>query len=297
MSWSIKVPSSTANLGAGFDSIGLALNLYLELNIEEADEWQFIAASACLEGIPIGKENLVYQIVEQVAKLYGKENQIPACHVTMKSEIPLARGLGSSATAVVAGIELANVLLDLHLTEADKVQIATDMEGHPDNVAPSLLGGCVIGHYDGTVTYSQVAIKGVTFVACIPNFELKTKDARNALPVQFSFKESVQASSVANVSIAALCQGDWQTLGEMMDKDPFHQPYRKALIPHYDELHHYLKEQGAYGVFLSGAGPTMLAVVEEEKANSLVDKWKEGYPDYDWFALQVEHRGSVVEKI
>ncbi|MGN8645275.1 homoserine kinase [Gracilibacillus sp. HCP3S3_G5_1] len=297
MSWSIKVPSSTANLGAGFDSIGLALNLYLELYVSYAEDWRFIAISDCLEGIPTGKNNLVYEIVEQVAKLYNKENQIPACQVEMKSEIPLARGLGSSATAVIAGIELANVLLDLDLSKADKLQIATDIEGHPDNVAPSLIGGCVIGHYDGDVTYSQIAIKGVTFVACIPHFELKTSDARNVLPEQLSFKESVQASSVANVSVAAICQGDWETLGKMMEKDHFHQPYRKSLIAHYDELYHYLKNKGAYGVFLSGAGPTMIAVVDDKKVFSLVKEWKAAYPDYQWLPLQVENTGSIVETL
>ncbi|WP_208589112.1 homoserine kinase [Gracilibacillus suaedae] len=296
MSWSIKVPSSTSNLGAGFDSIGLALNLYLELHVTEANKWEFIASSACLQGIPTGKDNLVYEIAERVATQYGYPDQMPACRVEMKSEIPLARGLGSSATAIIAGIELANILLDLKLTDDDKLQIATDIEGHPDNVAPSLLGGCVVGHYDGKVSYTRIPVKGVTFVAVIPSFELKTKDARAVLPNQFTFKESVQASSVANVSVAAICKGDWETLGEMMEKDPFHQPYRKALIAHYDELYSHLNE-GAYGVFLSGAGPTMIAVVDDKKVFSLVKKWKAEYPEYQWLPLQVENTGSFVEQI
>ncbi|MGP4040578.1 homoserine kinase [Gracilibacillus sp. D59] len=296
MSWSIKVPSSTSNLGAGFDSVGLALNLYLELQVSVANQWEFIAASECLEGIPTGKDNLVYEIAEQVAAKFGQAERMPSCHVLMKSEIPLARGLGSSATAIIAGIELANVLLELNLSNDDKLQIATDIEGHPDNVAPSLLGGCVVGHYDGKVSYTQIPVKGVTFVAVIPSFELKTKDARAVLPKEFTFKESVQASSVANVSVAAICTGDWETLGEMMEKDHFHQPYRKALISHYDELYSYLNE-GAYGVFLSGAGPTMIAVVDDKKVFSMVKKWKAEYPNYQWLPLQVENSGSKVEKV
>ncbi|SHM92443.1 homoserine kinase [Gracilibacillus kekensis] len=295
MSWSIKVPSSTSNLGAGFDSIGLALNLYLELQVTRANEWEFIAGSDCLEGIPAGKDNLVYEIVEQVAAKYGKTDQLPACRVVMKSEIPLARGLGSSATAIIAGIELANILLELGLSRDDKVQIATEVEGHPDNVAPSLLGGCVIGHYDGKVTYTQIPIKGVTFVAVIPGFELKTKDARAVLPKEFSFKESVQASSVANVSVAAICKGDWDVLGEMMEKDHFHQPYRKSLIPHYDELYHFLNQE-AYGVFLSGAGPTMIAVVDDKKVFTVIKEWQNKYPDYQWLPLQVENSGATAYK-
>ncbi|MFC4404831.1 homoserine kinase [Gracilibacillus xinjiangensis] len=294
MSWLIKVPSSTSNLGAGFDSIGLALNLYLELKVKRAEEWEFVPASACLEGIPRGKDNLIYEIAEKVADLYGKKKELSPCLVEMKSEIPLARGLGSSATAIIAGIELADILLDLNLSKDEKLQIATDIEGHPDNVAPSLLGGCVIGHYDGKVNCTQIPVKGVTFVAVIPNFELKTKDARAVLPNEFSYKESVQASSVANVSVAAICQGNWKLLGEMMNKDYFHQPYRKSLIPHYDELHEYLSLQ-AYGVFLSGAGPTMIAIVDDKNVFNTVRQWKNDYPDYQWLSLHVENSGVYVE--
>lgn len=294
MSWLIKVPSSTSNLGAGFDSIGLALNLYLELQVTKAEEWEFVGTTEGLKDIPTGKDNLVYEIVEKVAIQYEKSNVLTPCRVEMKSEIPLARGLGSSATAIIAGIELANCLLDLNLTQDEKLQIATDIEGHPDNVAPSLLGGCVIGHYDGKVTYTQIPVKGVSFVAIIPNFELKTKDARSVLPKHFTFGESVQASSVANVSVAAICKGDWAVLGEMMEKDHFHQPYRKALIPHYDEVYQHAI-QDAYGVFLSGAGPTMLAVVEEEKASATIEKWQTDLPDFKWLKLSVENNGTAVE--
>ena len=295
MSWVIKVPSSTSNLGAGFDSIGLALNLYLQLHVSLAEEWEFVAGSDCLEGIPSGKENLVYQIAEQVANQYGKEDKLRPCKVIMESEIPLARGLGSSATAIIAGIELANLLCDLHLNKDEKLQIATDIEGHPDNVAPSLIGGCVIGHYDGRVAYTKVPVKGVTFVALVPNYELKTSDARAALPKQFSFKESVQASSVANVTVAAICQGNWELLGKMMAKDHFHQPYRKSLIANYDDLYRYLNKD-AYGVFLSGAGPTMIAVVDDAKVTSILDKWKREYPNYEWLALKVENNGVHVSE-
>ncbi|UOQ48146.1 homoserine kinase [Gracilibacillus caseinilyticus] len=296
MNWSIKVPSSTSNLGAGFDSIGLALNLYLELDISKAEQWEFIPKSECLKGIPSGKGNLVYEIVEQVAEKYDKAQDIPACRVEMTSHIPLARGLGSSATAIIAGIELANVLLQLQLTTSEKLQIATDIEGHPDNVAPCLLGGCVIGHYDGEVSYTKIPVNGVTFVALIPSFELKTKDARAVLPDTFSFKESVQASSVANVSVAAICRGDWRTLGKMMEKDHFHQPYRKSLISHYDELYDYLLEE-AYGVFLSGAGPTMIAVVDDKKVFLTLKKWRNDYPEFKWLPLQVENSGAKVDRI
>ncbi|WP_186576406.1 homoserine kinase [Aquibacillus kalidii] len=295
MSWVIKVPSSTSNLGAGFDSIGLALNLFLELKVTKSESWEFIPGSDCLNDIPTGKDNLVYQIAEQVAVKFDKGPLSP-CRVEMKSDIPLARGLGSSATATIAGIELANVLLDLNLSQEEKLDIATNIEGHPDNVAPSLMGGCVIGHFDYEVNWIKAKVENVTFVAIIPNFELKTKEARAVLPSTFKYQEAVHASSIANVSVAAICQGDWELLGKMMKKDLFHQPYRKYLIPHYEELEAYL-EESVYGTFLSGAGPTMIAIVNNIKVEELLNKWKADYSQFEWLPLQVENEGSMTMEL
>ncbi|WP_231631476.1 hypothetical protein [Halolactibacillus sp. JCM 19043] len=128
MSWRIKVPATTANLGAGFDSIGVALDLYLFIKVSASDEWAFVSHSKHLHDIPKGKDNYIYKIAKQVADRYDK-GALPACHVELFSDIPLARGLGSSATAIACGIELANLLLDLHLSDHDKVQIATEIEG------------------------------------------------------------------------------------------------------------------------------------------------------------------------
>lgn len=295
MSWVIRVPSSTANLGAGFDSVGLALNLYLDLKVARSDAWEFIPCSDCLNDIPTGKENLVYQIAEHVAKQFDYSD-LPSCRVEMQSDIPLSRGLGSSATATIAGIELANILLDLQLSEEEKLSIATQIEGHPDNVAPSLMGGCVIGHYDFEVDWIKVPVEDVTFLAIIPDFELKTKEARAALPDSFTYQESVHASSIANVSVAAICQQDWSLLGKMMKKDLFHQPYRKRLVPHYEELEAFLEED-VFGTFLSGAGPTMIAIVNNSTIEDKLKAWKEAYPHFEWLPLQVENEGLVSMKL
>lgn len=295
MSWAIRVPASTSNLGAGFDSIGLALNLYLELKVTRSEKWEFVPVSDCLAGIPQGENNFVYQIAARVAASYTND-PLPPCRVEMESEIPLARGLGSSATAVIAGIELTNLLLDLNLSQEEKVQIATSIEGHPDNVAPSLMGGCVIGHFDGELDWVKLPVKGVTFLAIVPDFELKTSKARAVLPDQLSYKKSVHASSVANVSVAAICKQDWNLLGKMMTKDLFHQPFRKVLIPHYDELISYMEDQ-AYGVFLSGAGPTMIALVENEAINNQLKQWKTKFPTFDWLPLEVENEGVQTVKL
>ncbi|SEO71772.1 homoserine kinase [Amphibacillus marinus] len=294
MSWQIKVPATTANIGAGFDSIGIALNTYLMLEVEEAHYWSFHSNSSYLAAIPSDKNNFIYKIVEQTAVHFGKKpEQLKPCRVELKSDIPLARGLGSSATAIAAGIELANLLLDLRLPIEEKIRFATELEGHPDNVVPAILGGCVIGHYDGELNYSQIKINQVAFLTIIPTFQLKTKDARAVLPVQFDYHASVAASSVANVSVAALYQSDWPLLGRMLKKDLFHQPYRKKLIPHYDELE-LLLTPDVYGVYLSGAGPTLIALANPADIHSKIAGWRAHYDQFEWRVLEADNEGLTV---
>jgi homoserine kinase len=295
MNWLIRIPASTSNLGPGFDSVGLALSLHLELQVTKNDRWEFIPLTSNLAGIPEGKDNLIYQIAIKVADKFGKK-ELPPCRVEMKSNIPLARGLGSSATATIAGIELANGTLDLQLSMDEKIDLATAIEGHPDNVVPSLVGGCIIGHYDGQVDWMKVPVHDVQFVAIIPEYELKTSEARDVLPAELEYKTSVQASSIANVSVAAICNQDWTLLGKMMKKDLFHQPYRKRFIPHYDQIESYL-EQDVYGVFLSGAGPTIMAVVDPKSIRKNIDRWKRDYPAYNWLTLSVANNGLEVTEL
>lgn len=292
MSWRIKVPATTANLGAGFDSIGVALDLYLFIKVSSSDEWAFVSHSKHLKDVPKGKENFIYQIAEKVAKRYG-EQALPPCHVELFSDIPLARGLGSSATAIAAGIEIANLLLELNLSEYDKVQIATEIEGHPDNVAPAIIGGAVIGHYENIVDYLKVDIENISFVAVIPEFELKTKDARQVLPDAFSYADAVRGSSVANVSTAALVKQDWALLGRMMAQEHFHEPYRKKLISHYDAVKTLVSED-AYGVYISGAGPTLMVLADEVIAKKQLQHWRTTMPEHEWLILQPVSTGIEV---
>lgn len=292
MSWEIKVPATTANLGAGFDSIGVALELYLTLKVTLAEKWEFVPQSLNIEDLPTDRSNLIYKIAEKTARRFS-DCSLPACRVEMTSKIPLARGLGSSATAIVAGIELANQLLKLNLSDNAKLDFAAEIEGHPDNVAPSILGGCVIGHYDQTVDQVRVTINDPIFLAIIPSFQLKTEDARHVLPQSFDYEKSVKASSVANVSVAAIFERNWSLLGKMMSKDNFHQPYRKRLVPHYDQVIAMLEKE-VYGVYLSGAGPTMMALVDPLVVEQNLNKWKSIFPHFDWLALSVDNKGTQV---
>ena len=277
VSFQIKVPGSTANLGPGFDSIGLAVSRYLELNVQTAEEWFFSSDSEDLIGIPPDETNLVCEVAKHVGKLFGVV--IPPCHVVMTSNIPLARGLGSSAAAIVAGIELGCFFYKESVTPAEKVRIASLWESHPDNVAASVYGGLVIGTHSEESTHVIAAgVPEIDLVCLIPKNEVLTKTARGVLPSQLAFAEAVKAGSIGNVLTAAALTGDWKLAGEMMGKDLYHQPYRKQLIPLLDEALTYASTQeDIYGAALSGAGPTILCITKQGYGQQVADKISQAF--------------------
>lgn len=290
----VRVPASCANLGPGFDSIGVALNLFLEIKATRAQSWSFKACSVFVEGMPEDEENVIYKAAQFTAHKYGYHH-LPPHHVEVTSEIPVARGLGSSASAIVAGIELADQILDLTLTDEEKVSIASEMEGHPDNVAPSVVGSGVIAYQEGKeVSWTTVTFEKVCFLAAVPSFDLKTSEARNVLPPNLPYKEAVEGSAIANVLVAALVKGDWALAGKMMEKDRFHQPYRGELMPHYEELRSFLSLEGVYGTFMSGAGPTIMSLMPTDQGSRITENAQKNYPDFDWKRLSVDYSGSVV---
>lgn len=291
----IHVPASTANIGPGFDSMGLALDLYLTLEVEPSDHWRFTASSPELQGLPNDKSHFIYQVVAEVENRFHVS--IEPCTVKMTSDIPLARGLGSSAAAIVAGIELANHLAGLELSQKEKLHIATELEGHPDNVGASLFGGLVIGSYINNevelLSFTELPIEAVAY---IPKTTLLTKDSRGVLPGNLPFGAAVEASSLGNLLVASLLKGDFYIAGKMMEKDLFHQPYRKALIPHYAEFEKVAKENGAFGVALSGAGPTVLAFVEKGRGAALEKVLKDHFTVEHIRLLRIDDRGSYINR-
>jgi homoserine kinase len=292
----IVVPASTANLGPGFDSIGLAVSRYLILEVRMADEWKFVPHSSEVEAIPRGTDNLIYQVAAQVAQTYGCT--LPSCLVDVYSDIPFTRGLGSSAAAVVAGIELANELADLSLSLEQKMRFASCYEGHPDNVGASLYGGLVIGshHRQGTDVVHVPNVE-LDLVAVIPSYELETKKARSVLPQMLAREDAVEASAVSNVLVAALLTKRWELAGKMMACDLFHQPYRKEFVPQLSLVEKLATQYGAFGVALSGAGPTVLAFAEPGKGMKLKEKLAPHFPDCAVEWLTVEQKGSQVYKM
>ncbi|MCM3765984.1 homoserine kinase [Neobacillus niacini] len=292
----ITVPASTANLGPGFDSMGLALDLYLTLEAESSDRWEFFSDDEELKGLPTNDQHFIAQIAVKTAEQFDKV--MPPCRVKMKSEIPLARGLGSSASAIVAGIELADTFADLRLTKQEKLLFATGIEGHPDNVGASLYGGLVVGCYNHKevemLSFSELEIETV---AVIPKEILLTTDSRGVLPATFSRNDAVQASATANLLVAALLSKQWALAGKMMEQDLFHQPYRKPLIPFYQEIQQFAKENGAFGVALSGAGPTILCFTEKGQGECLSAKLQSAFPDMTAKTLNIDYVGSSVQEV
>ncbi|MBM7661959.1 homoserine kinase [Bacillus mesophilus] len=259
----VRVPGSTANLGSGFDCIGMALQLYTTIRMKKAHDPIIKLKGNNLEGISTNPDNLVYKVAQLI---FNKANiECPNFEIEIESEIPLTRGLGSSAAAIVGAMAAANVLAGNPFKTSELYQFATELEGHPDNVGSSLLGGIVIGTWDQSkVSYIRVLPpKDIKAVVAIPNFELSTKLARDVLPNFYSMRDTVHAISHSALLASALVSGDTSVLYEAM-KDRIHQPYRTNLIPGMDILLENSQQYGALGIALSGAGPTIIALTNKE---------------------------------
>ncbi|MFD2971838.1 homoserine kinase [Peribacillus deserti] len=292
----IKVPASTANLGPGFDSIGLALGLYLQVDVYPADYWEIIHLSKELEIFPTDESHFICRIANEVASEFGKK--LDPCRLFISSEIPLTRGLGSSASAIVAGIELADAVGRLNLTREDKVRISSKYEGHPDNAGASVCGGMVVGmHEDEGTDLVSFHLDYIRVIAVIPEYELPTEDSRNVLPEELSFARAVKASAISNTFLAAFLSRNYELAGQMMKKDLFHQPFRRKLVPHMDRIEQAARDAGAFGTALSGAGPTVICLSEKDKASSAALSLAQEFPQYTVAVLEIDNTGSVVEAL
>lgn len=255
----VKVPGSSANLGPGFDSIGMALNCYLTLYFEPSAYWKITVGGKYTDELTSNEDNLIVRVIRDVCHEHGVF--LPPFKLHIENDIPVARGLGSSAAAIVAGLVAANHMLEMNWSRKELLRRATLWEGHPDNVGASLCGGVVIGSWDGreveAVTCEPPDLPVMTI---IPEQPLLTATARKALPDHYSRKDAILSSSRANLLVAALFLKKWDLL-KMAMQDAFHQPYREMLIPGLKEGLRKATSHGAYGIALSGAGPTMVAFV------------------------------------
>ncbi|MZP28130.1 homoserine kinase [Heliobacterium undosum] len=266
----VIVPATTANLGPGFDTLGMALDLYNYVELTETGEGFVVDVEG--EGaasIPRNETNIVLRVVRQVYDLAGRT---PAgLRLKLINEIPVARGLGSSAAALVGGAVAANELCGNRLSDQEILEIVTGFEGHPDNVAPALFGGVVVSAMIAEGDRTEVVSRkipppyGMRAIVAIPDFPLATKKARNALPPQVPFKDAVFNVSRTSMVIMAFIHNDWDLLAKVME-DRLHQPYREPLIPGMGDVFAAAREAGALAAVLSGAGPTLIAFARENTA-------------------------------
>ena len=286
----IIVPATSANVGPGFDSVGVAVTKYLEIQVcEEREEWMIEHQLG--KWIPRDERNLLLKIALQIAP------DLQPRRLKMVSDIPLARGLGSSSSVIVAGIELANQLGNLKLSKHEKLQLATKIEGHPDNVAPAIYGNLVIASsVEGQISAVVAPFPECAFLAYIPNYELRTRDSRGVLPKKLSYKEAVAASSIANVAIAALLTGDMVKAGQAIESDLFHERYRQELVREFATIKKVAKRNGAYATYLSGAGPTVMVLAEPDKMPKIKAELEKQPFKGKLHDLQVDTQGVRVEE-
>lgn len=295
----VRVPGSTANLGPGFDCLGLALTIYDEWSLEilrAKNPSLVIEVEGTATGIPRDERNLAYRAVKEVFRAAGKK--MPAIKLSLKSGLPMAGGLGSSSAAIVGGLVAANVMLGKKFSLDELVDMATKLEGHPDNVTPALAGGlCASFMYGKGVSFISFkrpdAFRGLKAVVCTPNFPLPTEKARKALPKKVSHGDAVfNVGHVAGL-VLGIAERRWTQLGQAMD-DRLHEPYRRRLIPGIDGVKAAAKRAGALGACLSGAGPTVLALAPQNKAQSvaraMANAWRRFHPKT--FVLGVDLDGA-----
>ena len=293
-----RVPASTANLGAGFDALSLALNRYLRISIQPADQTQIEATGIDAKLIPTTEENLICRVVASVAKRRGRT--LPPYHLKIENEIPLARGMGSSAAAIIAGITCYEALAGDWLIEQELFRCAFEFESHPDNLAAALFGNLISAAVaeDGTVLVSKLTIPGkIAAVVVIPTFELSTEKARSVLPATYTRKDAVYNIQRAALTIAALTTGNWSLIREAM-RDRIHQPYRAQLIPGLEEILA-LEIKGLLGVALSGAGPTVFAFVDpkriDEVRNALTKTFERNGVEATSHLLDIDTTGRLID--
>ncbi|EAW43269.1 Homoserine kinase, partial [Nodularia spumigena CCY9414] len=260
----VTVPATTANLGPGFDCIGAALTLYNKFKFTRLDEGGLIidVTGAEAERVQTDESNLLYQAFVKLYQYIGQTP--PSVKMEIQLGVPLARGLGSSATAIVGGLVGANQLAGAPLTQLQVMELAIAMEGHPDNVVPALLGGCRLAatSADNWAICDIPWNEDIVPVLAIPDFELSTSEARQVLPTQVSRADAIFNTAHLGLLLRGLQTGKGEWLSTAL-QDRLHQPYRQALIPGYDAVNAAAMKAGAYGMVISGAGPTLLALVDQ----------------------------------
>ncbi len=293
----LQVPASTSNLGAGFDALGLALELFLEVDAEfGGDRTEIEFSGEGEEEIPADRSNLIYQAFESGCRFF--ELQPPPVRLQIRNPIPLQRGLGSSGAAVAAGLLLAQYLTGNDGDRRRLVSLGAELEGHPENVAASLLGGltvCCAG--ENGVEVIRIDPPDLRAVALIPDFAVSTQAAREMLPEQVPLQDAVFNLQRAALWIAAAQSRTWRVLREAC-RDALHQPYRKKLVPGFEAIVAAALEAGAVAAFLSGSGSAIVALTPAD-GDGVAQAMQEAAAlqnfGYQARILELDSRGAIVQ--
>lgn len=291
----IKIPATSANIGPGFDTLGLALNLYNTFEFYEIEEGLEIIG---YDDSHNNESNLIYT---SMLKVFEKVNYSPkGIKIIVDGDIPISRGLGSSAACILGGVMGANELAGAPLSKDEVFKIATEIEGHPDNIAPALFGGLVVSVTDDNEIYHNRidVVPGLKFVALIPDFTLSTKSAREVLPTNILYKDAVYNVGRVSLLISAFNNGRFDLLKVAL-KDRLHQPYRGRLISGFDEIIKKCYELNCLGAYLSGAGPTIMTVINKEDNDLIIhmrDYFNKNNINWDIKELDLDLRGARTEK-
>lgn len=290
----ISVPATSANIGPGFDCLGIALNLYNRYFIEEIKEGLII--EGCSKELA-NDNNLIYTSMKKCFLKVGYKHK--GIKIKIEYDIPVSRGLGSSAACILGGIIGANEIAGSILSKEEILQLATEIEGHPDNVAPALFGGMKVSLLEGSKVYhSRIEIaKGLKFIALIPNFKLSTDESRAILPKKIPYKDGVFNVGRVSLMISALVNGQFDLI-KVACRDRLHQKYRGSLIEDYDMIMEHCERQDNLGVFLSGAGPTIMVILKERNDsvnNELVSYLSRLKSSWMVKELNIDFDGTVIK--
>lgn len=293
----VSVPATSANLGPGFDSLGLALDLRTSVVLHEIPAGLEVTVRGEGAGfLPTNSTNTIVQAAYRVYEAVGKRPQ--GLRVTCDNRVPIGSGLGSSATAILAGTVGANDLLGNPLGSYQLVELAARVEGHPDNIVAAYNGGLTVSSSaDDDLIYRRVEVPSMTVVVVMPQVELSTEQLRAALPGQVSMADAVANLSRTALVVEALRAGDLGLLARVMH-DHLHIPYRKALIPGYDDALDAGFDAGAAAITLSGSGPSIIAFAEsnhDEIAATMADAIAATGCDVRYWVLPVAQEGARIE--
>ncbi|MCH4008585.1 homoserine kinase [Companilactobacillus sp.] len=290
----IKVPATSANIGPGFDCMGLAVSLYSSVDFEKSE--QKLVIQGCPEEFQ-NEQNLVYQAFIKCCNYLGQD--VPNVKITIENNIPVARGLGSSAFCIVAGLEGANQWFKAGLSKEVLLDLATEMEGHPDNVSPAIYGKLGVSFIDEDKNVQTVHFdvdQKLQFVTLIPDYEVSTDKARAILPTQMSYREAIYQVGHAVALSKAMELGDLKLISASII-DKMHEPYRSQLIPDYDTAKK-ICESANGTMYISGSGSTMMAIVaNEEDAKQIVTETQKDFPNWNVYHLNVDTQGAISEVI